>query len=242
MRQSADLRLIKASTPASPAVGSNFNYTITVTNDGSSTATNVQVTDQLPPTTQVGVTTGGITTTQGTTTYNAATPNIVWNVGTLAPNASATLTIPATRVTADNTVNTAEVTFSDQLDPDSVPGNGIVGEDDRDSVTVPNQSVDLAVAKTVNNATPNVGDNVTFTITVNNPSTTITATNVGLSDLLPPGLTYQSNTASTGIYNSGTGVWSIPILSPGTTATLTVWCENQYRSIKCLRPIRSKFK
>ena len=223
VRQSADLRLIKASTPASPAVGSNFDYTITVTNDGASTATNVQVTDQLPPTTQVAVTSVGITTTQGTTTYNAATPNVVWNVGTLAPNTSATLTIPATRVTAANTVNTAEITFSDQLDPDSTPGNGQVGEDDRDSVTVPSQSVDLGVAKTVNNATPNVGNDVTFTITVTNPlASGTTATNIGLSDVLPPGLTYQSNTASSGTYNSGTGIWSIASLSSGTTATLTI--------------------
>ncbi|WP_009631938.1 DUF11 domain-containing protein [Synechocystis sp. PCC 7509] len=223
VQQSADLRLTKVSTPASPTVGGTFDYTITVTNDGSSTATNVQVTDQLPPTIQVAVTSVGITTTQGSTTYNATTPNVVWNVGTLAPNTSATLTIPATRLTADNTLNTAEVTFSDQSDPDSTPGNGQVGEDDRDSVTVPNQSVDLAVAKIVNNSTPNVGDSVIFTITVTNPITSPTAaTNVGLSDILPPGLTYQSNTVSTGTYNSGTGVWSIASLNPGVTATLTI--------------------
>nr|WP_255409328.1 DUF11 domain-containing protein [Chlorogloea sp. CCALA 695] len=148
--------------------------------------------------------------------------SLVWNVGTLAPNASATLTIPATRLTADNTLNTAEVTLSEQSDPNSTPGNGQVGENDQDSVTVPNQSVDIAVAKTVNNSTPNVGDSVTFTITATNLTASTTATNVGLSDILPPGLTYQSNTASTGTYNSGTGVWSIASLNSGTPATLTI--------------------
>jgi uncharacterized repeat protein (TIGR01451 family) len=218
----ADLRLSKTANPASPTVGGTFNYTITVTNDGPSTATNVQVTDRLPPVTDVLVNSASITTSQGSAVYNVATPNIIWTIGTLAPNTSATLTIPATRLLASFTANVAEVTASDQSDPDSTPGNNIAGEDDRASVTVPSQSVDLAVTKTVDNPSPNVGQNVTFTITVTNPSATITATGVGISDLLPAGLTYQSNTASQGSYTSGTGVWSVGSLSPGTTATLTI--------------------
>jgi uncharacterized repeat protein (TIGR01451 family) len=91
VQQSADLRLSKTSNPPDPAVNGNFDYVITITNDGPSTATNVQVTDQLPPTIQVAVTSGGITT-QGTATYDPTTPSVVWNVGTLAPNTSATLT------------------------------------------------------------------------------------------------------------------------------------------------------
>jgi uncharacterized repeat protein (TIGR01451 family)/fimbrial isopeptide formation D2 family protein len=205
------------------AVGGTFNYTITVTNDGPSTATNVQVTDRLPPVTDVLVNSASITKSQGSTVYNAATPNIVWTVGTLAPNASATLTIPATRLLASFTVNVAEVTASDQSDPDSIPGNNITGEDDRASVTVPSQSVDLAVTKTVNNPSPTLGQNVTFTITVTNPSSSLfTATGIGLSDLLPSGFTYQSNTSSQGSYTPGTGAWSVGSLSPGTTATLTI--------------------
>jgi uncharacterized repeat protein (TIGR01451 family) len=219
----ADLRLSKTATPASPSVGGTFSYTITVTNDGPSTATNVQVTDRLPPLTDVSVNSASITTSQGGTVYNAATPNIVWTVGTLAPNTSATLTIPATRLLASFTANVAEVTASNQSDPDSTPGNNIAGEDDQASVTVPSQSVDLAVSKTVDNPSPSLGQTVTFTITVTNPSSSIfTATGVGLSDLLPTGLTYQSNTANQGNYTPGTGVWSVGSLSPGTTATLTI--------------------
>jgi uncharacterized repeat protein (TIGR01451 family) len=219
----ADLRLSKTANPTDPTVGSAFNYTITVTNDGPSTATNVQVTDRLPPSNDVSINSASITKSQGSTVYNAATPNIVWTVGTLAPNTSATLTIPATRLLASFTANVAEVTASDQSDPDSTPGNNVAGEDDRASVTVPSQSVDLAVTKSVNNPSPNVGQNVTFTITVTNPSSSsVTATGVGISDPLPAGLTYQSNTTSQGSYTSGTGAWSVGSLSPGTTATLTI--------------------
>jgi uncharacterized repeat protein (TIGR01451 family) len=203
-------------------VGGSFTYTITVTNDGPSTATNVQVTDRLPAITEVLVNAPSITTSQGSTTYSAATPSVVWTVGTLAPNTSATLTIPATRLTANYTVNLAEITASDQSDPDSTPGNNVVGEDDQASVTVPSQSVDLAVTKSVDNPTPNVGQTVTFTIAVTNTSTSFTATGVGISDVLPAGLTYQSSTASQGTYTNGTGVWGVGSLNTGTTATLTI--------------------
>ena len=216
VQQSADLSLTKVSTPASPTVGGTFDYTITVTNDGPSTATNVRVRDALP----VGI--GYVLNTPSQGTYDSVVTK-VWDVGTLNPGASATLVIRAIRSDASITVNTAEVIAADQTDPDSPHNNQVAGEDDQASVTVPSQSVDLAVTKTVNNSTPNVGDNVIFTITVTNPSASTTAaTNVGLSDILPPGLTYQSNTTSTGTYNSGTGVWSIASLNPGVTATLTI--------------------
>jgi uncharacterized repeat protein (TIGR01451 family) len=132
----ADLRLSKTATPANPSVGGAFNYTITVTNDGPSTATNVQVTDRLPSITDVLVNSLLITTSQGSAVYNVATPNIIWTVGTLAPNTSATLTIPATRLVASLTINVAEVTASDQSDPDSTPGNNVANEDDQASVTM----------------------------------------------------------------------------------------------------------
>ena len=64
--------------------------------------------------------------------------------------------------------------------------------------------IDLSVTKTVNTATPTVGSNVVFTVTVSNAAGLSTATNVTLSDVLPAGLTYVSSTASQGAYVSGT--------------------------------------
>ncbi len=211
----ADLRLSKTANPASPAVGGTFNYTITVTNDGPSKATNIQAQDSLP----AGITYLSHTTTTGT--YSNSTG--LWNIPMLASGTSTTLTITARRDSPAAPVNTAEIIAADQPDPDSPHGNNIAGEDDQASVTVPDQSVDLAVSKTVNNPSPNIGQNVTFTITVTNPASSgITATGVGISDLLPAGLTYQSSIPSQGTYTSGTGVWSVGSLSSGTTATLTV--------------------
>ena len=68
---------------------------------------------------------------------------------------------------------------------------------------------------------PNVGDTVTFTITLsdNGPNT---ATNVQVTDLLPAGLSLVSATPSQGSYNSGSGVWSVGTVDTLSARTLTL--------------------
>ncbi|RZK60685.1 MAG: DUF11 domain-containing protein [Pedobacter sp.] len=80
---------------------------------------------------------------------------------------------------------------------------------------------DLMVTKTVNNATPTVGNNLTFTIVVKNNGLA-DATGVKVTDQLPTGYTYISSTVSTGAYNNATGIWTVGNLANGTSATLTV--------------------
>ena len=62
----------------------------------------------------------------------------------------------------------------------------------------------MIVSKSVSDATPNVGDTVTFTVTLSNQGPN-TATGVIVQDLLPAGLTFVSATASQGTYNGTTG-------------------------------------
>ncbi len=81
--------------------------------------------------------------------------------------------------------------------------------------------IDLALSKTISDLTPEVGTNVTYSITVSNGSGFSTATGVTVSELLPPGITYVSDTGG-GDYNSSTGVWTIPSLEPGTAKTLQI--------------------
>jgi uncharacterized repeat protein (TIGR01451 family) len=80
---------------------------------------------------------------------------------------------------------------------------------------------DIAVRKTVDNATPIVGQTVTFTVTVlnNGPDA---ATGVKLSDGVPAGLTLISATLSQGSYSPTTGDWSIGALPVGGQVTLTL--------------------
>jgi uncharacterized repeat protein (TIGR01451 family) len=75
------------------------------------------------------------------------------------------------------------------------------------------------VTKTVDQAVPNVGDEITFTVTVSNAGPNA-ATGVSLSDPLPEGLTYLSSDPSAGIYDSSNGIWTVGILETGTEETL----------------------
>jgi uncharacterized repeat protein (TIGR01451 family) len=82
-------------------------------------------------------------------------------------------------------------------------------------------AADIGVTKTVNDPTPAVGTNVTFTITATNLGPN-NATGVQITDILPAGLTYVSSSASVGAYNQLTGIWNIGNLAIGATATLQI--------------------
>lgn len=80
---------------------------------------------------------------------------------------------------------------------------------------------DLAVTKTVDDETPVVGENVTFTITVENlgPFSTI---NTQVTDVLPSGYTFVSSNASRGSYDASTGFWDIGGMLANETQTLEI--------------------
>ena len=80
---------------------------------------------------------------------------------------------------------------------------------------------DLAVDKTVDHPNPAEGDLVTYTIVLTNlgPSE---ATSVELTDILPGGVIYSNHTASTGTYDSVSGVWDVGTLPVATSETLSI--------------------
>jgi uncharacterized repeat protein (TIGR01451 family)/gliding motility-associated-like protein len=77
--------------------------------------------------------------------------------------------------------------------------------------------IDLSLIKTVDNTTPNVGDNLIFTIKVTNIGPDA-ATNVEVADELPPSLLFVSSTFF--IYNSGVLTANISNIAAGQTITL----------------------
>ena len=174
----ADLSLKKTVSNTKPNVGENFTYTITVSNAGPSTATNVEVKDYLPE---------GLTFVSSSDFALAGTI-LTAKIDTIKSGTNKVLTIVAKTTKSGTITNKAEISKSDQFDPDSKPNNGTEnGEDDQDRVTIGSQIADLSLVKTVSNPKANVGDIVTFTMTVTNIGPD-SATNVKVKDVLPAGL------------------------------------------------------
>jgi uncharacterized repeat protein (TIGR01451 family) len=136
----------------------------------------------------------------------------------------ATLTLSVKPLNPGSFTNTAEISNSDQPDPDSVPGNQVLGEDDQASATVglgrAPESADLELTKTATslNKLPN---SASFLITVVNRGPD-TATNVEVSEKLPVGLAFISAAPSQGSYNLATGAWTVGTIPNGAVATLQI--------------------
>ena len=206
--QRVNIVVSKSVDKPTPNVGDTVTFTIGVTNAGvgvTNTAHNVAVLDALP----AGLTIGTATPIPGS--YDTGTH--VWTVGSLAPSATATMTLTATVVDHVAMTNTASMSHVDETQTSTA--------DDSASATVTPQQADLRVTKAVDNAAPEIGDTVSFTISLRNNGPD-TATNITLSDVLPVGLTYVSKTVGQGTYDQTTGVWAIGSLARNTTVTLQV--------------------
>jgi uncharacterized repeat protein (TIGR01451 family)/gliding motility-associated-like protein len=205
----ADLVTTKVVNQSTANVGDVVQYTLTVVNNGPSSATGISLTDNLP----AGLTYMSHTAIGGT--INTFTSG-VWQVGSLVNGGSATLIINASidEGQAGNLItNVATSASGNEVDPTTV------GDDLEETVYV--TSADLAVTKTVDDATPNIGNTITYVIEVvnNGPDA---ATGVSLVDNLPVGVTYVSSTTTNGTFNSGSGEWVIGTVQSGATASLTI--------------------
>ncbi|SHJ66454.1 gliding motility-associated C-terminal domain-containing protein, partial [Aquimarina spongiae] len=182
-----------------PNVGDEITFQITVTNNGPDVATNVEVVDQLP----IGFDFILFSATSGT--YDETTG--VWNVGTIPNGRTQTLFIDVLVNTPTGTpneyINVAEVTASDQLDPNSTPGNNDLSENDQDDIQVFVERADLSLDKSVSNVNANVGEVITFTLQINNAGPDI-ATGVAVQDIVPIGYSNITN-----ISNGGTLVGNV---------------------------------
>jgi uncharacterized repeat protein (TIGR01451 family) len=105
----ADLTITKVG-PAVAPPDQNVTYTITVTNAGPDTASNVVVTDVLP----AGSTFVSATPTQGSCT---GTTTVTCNLGAMNNGATATITLVVDPPLAGTLANTASVTNTPEVDP-----------------------------------------------------------------------------------------------------------------------------
>ena len=194
-------------------VGENITVSMQLDNDGPFTATNVTVHVDVP----AGLEFVSSGQTAGTS-YDSNTND--WTIPSIDAGTSKSLSLTFKVLTAGNKTITAEVSASDQFDPDSTPNNDDEFEDDQKFFIVFVHQADLSLTKTVDNSAPNAGDNVLFTVSLQN--TGQPATGVQVTDQLPTGLAYVSSTATHGSYDSGTGVWTVGAVPSSATATLTI--------------------
>jgi uncharacterized repeat protein (TIGR01451 family) len=192
----ADADLSLSATVADPTLplGQATDLTLTVGNAGPDDVPQVQVLAPLP----AGL---SYAADDGNGAYDPATGS--WTLASPLPaGGTASLTITVTGAATGSSDIPSQIQSANAEDPDSVPGNGVVnGEDDEApvSVTVVPTS-DLALAKSVDMAGPEVGDSLVYTLEVTNAGPS-DASGVAVTDALPAGVLFLA--ASAGCSEAG---------------------------------------
>jgi len=209
----ADLAIEKTIDNPTSNIGDTITFTIRVRNNGLDDATGVQVTEQLPP---------GLTYVDDDSEGSYDPGTGVWDVGILNVGDIATLQLTVTVNNTDEIINTASITHSDQIDPDTT--NNESGEIiNQDTINHPSIA-DLAIQKTVNQSEVNVGDEVVFIVLVRNNGPD-DANSVQIDDVLSYGVTFISSKPSKGTYNEATGVWDIGAISAASYVLMDMVAE-----------------
>ena len=208
-----DLVLNHQDSPDPGPAGGVFVYTMTIDNLGGATSTGVTLADTLPTNARFQ----SVTTTQGscpTTPAVGADGALNCALGSIAGNASATVTLRVILPTAGTYTNNATVS-STTTDPN--PGNNSFAQ-----TTTATTASDLALTAAVSNATPAAGASYTYTLTANNagPDPLEAGAVLRISFTVPTGSSYRSY--------GGTG-WSCTPGAPNAAGTAVV-CSNTFAS------------
>lgn len=192
--------------------GDVLTYALTLTNSGNEPANNVVITDAIP---------AGTTFVAGSITGATGTPPMLTLLNSIPAGGAITVTF---QVLVGNTIpavnpipNSASVAFTFTTDP--AQPNGRTGSSDSNVVTTQINSAIVAATKTADLAFANVGDTVTYTITLTN-SGNVAANNVVLTDAIPAGTTFVPGSLVGATGTPPTLTLTNPIAANG-TATIT---------------------
>lgn len=207
----ADVKVTKSASTAQVNSGGSVTYTLVASNvGGSGTATNVTITDTIPAGLTITGTTGPCVVTGQTVTCN---------VGSLAPGASAsvTITVTATDTACPEVSNFASVKADNELAANA--GNN-VSNSVKVNVTCPSPDVKVEKQDDVTAGGVASGAQFTYTVTATNLGGSV-ATDVNINDTIPAGLTIVS--ASNGCTISGQDVTcALGNLAAGASASVTI--------------------
>ena len=121
----ADLSLLLSASHTNPLVGEEVDLVIELANAGPAQATGVAVTVSLPEGVQLLAYDDSFEPTSG-----------LWSLGAMSAGTQVTLHLTIEVLTAESLDIVAVISTSDQVDPDSVPGEIGTGEDDEAEVVV----------------------------------------------------------------------------------------------------------
>ena len=225
-----DVTVEKVGAPDPATAGQNLTYVVTARsiNNGLSQAENLSIVDTLPANLVfLGATpstgTCSVTPTVGSVTTGAQT--VECNLGTVQNGGQETVTITVRPTTAARgTTLSNNVSVSTSTQETSTTNNT-----DTFDVFVQNPEIDLIVNKNANLNLIPVGDDIEYTITVNNLGPSV-AENVTITDNLPGSrLSYQSLSAGAASCSTpapgsigGTLICTWPSLEAGDSESVTV--------------------
>ncbi len=209
----ADVALDITVDNVTPLPGDRITLTVTLRNSGPREATGLEVSARLP---------GGLTYVSDDGGGAYISSNGLWTVGTLGENQTAVLNLEAQVAASGAKTFVAELTNADQGDPDSLPNNGLLSEDDTDSISVGSADVSLTISATPEKA--DVGESLVIQVTVVNagPDTTEdVSARVSIGNTSPTPVEILSDDGN-GAFNPATGLWQIGRLDAGSQTQLNV--------------------
>ena len=207
-----DLEILKSVDNVDAQIGDTIVFEIMVTNLSDRTARAIVIGDLLEL--------GFDFVSKSSVDYDEISG--IWNIAELEAGLSAELTITVTVSEVGPYENTA--TLLESIPSDNNPAND-------ESTVILNtevpEGIDLEVIKTVDNKTPLLGEQITFTIRVENKSVNgDTINNIEIEDILAvgpdAGFIYISDVSTTGDYNETTGGWTIESLEVGEQNAVTL--------------------
>ena len=209
----ADIRLTKTADPDPVVAGEELTYTIRVINGGPSVAPLVQIVDLLPP---------NVTYLSDTDAcVQAPIDTLTCTIGPLDPGEFDEFEI-LVRVDADTADgsqirNQATATVIGADDPD-------LGNNSDIAIVDVEAHSDLSVEKR-GPATAQAGDRIAYTLLVRNNGPSASPSGPWMTDTLPSGLTYVSDTGACDSSDLPELVCNVPSLVPGGTYIVTVQAD-----------------
>lgn len=202
----ADITLTKQASQQTPVVGDDVTFTLAASNGTDADAVNVQVTDSLP---------AGLDYVSNSCGASFAAGTLSWDVGDLSAGDAQSCELTVTVLHVGQIVNTAALLIDGSTMADAAAA--ITAQ------AAPASGADLALSKTADAETAEVGDLVSYTLAVTNNGPD-SASGVSVSDSLPAQLDYVSNSCGAA-FSGNTLTWAVGSLANGATQNCELVAE-----------------